>query len=217
MINYYDVLNVPFNATEDEIKRSFRKLVKLYHPDISKKLEKEKLNLVLVAYEVLSNEEKRSLFDYEFFGKVYSIDDNKIRLSKNRVRYSRALTELAKSGLLKKNFTRRDWNFHFKHDITIYITPSENSIGCIAVFDLPIKKLCPYCRGSERRCYFCDGIGRINSMQTLEVIIPKDTKHESIIEVDLLKACRVKFASYTLKYVKIKICILGKENERTGA
>ena len=210
MVNYYEILNIPFNADTEDIKTAFRKLIKIYHPDLSTKDEKAKCLLIMNAYRILSDDHRRNLYDYELFNGNYEKFDKLVTIPRNRVRYSRGLKDLAEKGLLKKKFKKRDINFHFQHDIDIFITPVESISGFNAVFELPIRKLCPYCRGSDRRCYYCDGIGRVYSTQLLEITIPPEAKHGDLIDIDLMNTCRVKFSSYTMKSVKIKISILGK-------
>ncbi|GAB2292649.1 hypothetical protein Dimus_026886 [Dionaea muscipula] len=62
--DYYSTLNVSRNASLDEIKSSYRKLARKYHPDINKGPEsEEKFKEISAAYEVLSDDEKRSLYD----------------------------------------------------------------------------------------------------------------------------------------------------------
>lgn len=65
--NYYEILGVPNNATQKEIKTKFRQLVKKYHPDKTKDDQTaEKLAEINKAYEVLSDEEKRKTYDAYF-------------------------------------------------------------------------------------------------------------------------------------------------------
>ncbi len=62
MNNYYDILGVPKNASQDDIKKAFRKLAHQYHPDKTGGDEK-KFKEVNEAYQVLSDESKRQQYD----------------------------------------------------------------------------------------------------------------------------------------------------------
>jgi molecular chaperone DnaJ len=62
MKDYYRILEVEKNATDEEIKKSYRKLALKYHPDKSPGTE-DKFKEVAEAYEVLSNSEKRRKYD----------------------------------------------------------------------------------------------------------------------------------------------------------
>ena len=59
--DYYKTLGVPRNASQDEIKKAFRKLARQHHPDAGG--DEAKFKEINEAYEVLSDEKKRNLYD----------------------------------------------------------------------------------------------------------------------------------------------------------
>ncbi len=66
-MNPYDVLGVSANATDQEIKRAYRNLVKRYHPDRrSPEASHEAIAAINQAYDILSDPEKRAQYDRGF-------------------------------------------------------------------------------------------------------------------------------------------------------
>jgi curved DNA-binding protein len=69
MRNLYDVLGVPRDAPPETIKKSFKKLARRFHPDVSKEANaEERFKEVNAAYAVLSDEQRRK--DYDEFGEI---------------------------------------------------------------------------------------------------------------------------------------------------
>ncbi|MEY3614238.1 MAG: molecular chaperone DnaJ, partial [Actinomycetota bacterium] len=64
MSDHYEVLGVSRNASEDEIKKAYRKLARELHPDINPDPKaSERFKLVTHAYEVLSDPQQRASYD----------------------------------------------------------------------------------------------------------------------------------------------------------
>ena len=62
--DYYDVLGLTKSASKDEIRKAYRKLSKMYHPDLNKEADAvDKFKEVTEAYEVLSDETKKANYD----------------------------------------------------------------------------------------------------------------------------------------------------------
>ncbi len=72
--DYYETLGVPKNASEDEIKKSYRKLAMKHHPDRNQgdtaKVAEEKFKEAKEAYEMLSDGQKRAAYDQHGFAGV---------------------------------------------------------------------------------------------------------------------------------------------------
>ena len=74
--DYYETLDVPRNASADEIRKSYRKLARKYHPDLNPgdKAAEERFKNVQEAYDVLSDSKKRQIYDQYGF---YSENDSR--------------------------------------------------------------------------------------------------------------------------------------------
>jgi DnaJ-class molecular chaperone len=71
--DYYKTLKISRNATDDQIKKAYRKLARLFHPDVNSDEGAEtQFKLIGEAYAVLSDESKRRIYDMTGFNRFGS-------------------------------------------------------------------------------------------------------------------------------------------------
>lgn len=175
--DYYDVLGVSKSASDEEIKRAFRKLAKQYHPDVNKEEgAAEKFKEIGEAYSVLSDANKRRQYDqfghaafdgagggfsgggFEGFdfadfdlGSIFeSMMGGGFGGGRSSSRGSRATKGADKAVSMKLDF-------------------EEAVYGCEKEFKITIDDACPECDGKggmgEESCSSCGGRGRVVTQQ----------------------------------------------------
>ena len=184
--DYYEVLGVSKTATDEELKKAYRKLAKKYHPDANPDNKKEaeaKFKELNEAYEVLSDKQKRQNYDmfghggpqggfggagngyYQystsgFDGFDIDLDDivSSIFGGGRTRRSSRAQNGPTKGADLR-------------HDIEI--TFEESFLGVKKQINISREETCSVCNGSGAKpgskidtCRMCGGTGQIKQVQT---------------------------------------------------
>ncbi len=109
MINYYQVLHVQEGSDRDEIKDSFRKLVKKYHPDKNRAngiSSEDKIKLLIKAYKTLTDAEKRVHYDNQLQNENIKdfYYDEKVETERDRNKYDlKSRAKIVLDDLLNKN------------------------------------------------------------------------------------------------------------------
>lgn len=168
MKNYYDILGINKNATEEEIKKSYKKLAVKWHPDKNpdnKKESEEKFKEISEAYQVLSDSEKKRVYDNygeeglkgnggfenNFHGNFHSPED------------------------IFRSFFGNNDNSHFSHPfhhhnlktdtkvINIPFTLKDCFNGFKKKITIKVKSICKNCNGvgglNVKTCHKCNGRG----------------------------------------------------------
>jgi DnaJ-class molecular chaperone len=216
IIDFYEILNIPYKAKKELIRSAFCNLIKIYHPDISGKNadeDKKKVDLIIKGYKILTDDELRKDYTAQLLNRNRFNNDGYVYLPKNRIKYSVSLKDLLYTKLLNKKIGRRERIRKFGQDIEIFITPKESEKGAVAYVELPSRMDCHVCYGEDRYCHVCNGIGRIPSASHIEVKIHPDTRSGSTVDIDLMKLRPDRFTSFTMKSIRIKITIIGKAKE----
>ena len=76
--NHYETLNIDRNATQEEIKQAYRRLVKLFHPDVNQEAtDSEQIIHINAAYEVLSDTQSRQSYDRQLRYSFEKLNSNR--------------------------------------------------------------------------------------------------------------------------------------------
>ncbi|MFN3704806.1 MAG: molecular chaperone DnaJ [Thermoflexales bacterium] len=168
--DYYEVLGVPRNATQEEIKKAFRRLARQYHPDVNKDKDAEaKFKEINEAYEVLSDEQKRAAYDRyghagaqgpDGFGGEGFSDINDI--------FSEFFGGFARASAQSRRAPRRGADL--RYDLRVDFL--EAVFGTQKEIEVTRSKTCPRCNGTgaepgtfPTRCRTCNGTGEVRRVQ----------------------------------------------------
>jgi molecular chaperone DnaJ len=171
--DYYEVLGVARTATEDEIKKAFRRLAKQYHPDATKEQGAEARFIEInEAYEVLSDPQKRSAYDrYGHAGVTNGAGGPGFNGDFAGFSSINDLFETFFAGSsTSQRRTGSQRGADLRYDLTI--TFEEAIFGCQKDIELPRWENCGSCHGSgaqpgtsTTRCSACQGTGEIRRVQ----------------------------------------------------
>ena len=171
--DYYEVLGVDKSASQDEIKRAFRKLAKKYHPDVSKEANaEEKFKEAQEAYAVLSDEAKRAQYD-QYGHAAFDQMNGGAGFDFSDFDFSDIFDGLFGSGFGGfGSFGRRNTNGARSGNdklMRISITFEEAVFGCKKEINIDVNEECSECHGKggkgEKKCSTCHGKGIVMQQQ----------------------------------------------------
>ena len=201
--DYYQILGVNRNASEKEIKQTYRRLARKYHPDLNPndKSAETRFKEINAAYQVLSDAEKRKKYDQ--FGDQWEFAEQFAKSGgQERVRW-----DFGKGGTTFKYGDLSDFGDIFSslfgdsgidsrvrgprrgQDIEspIEVTLEEAYHGSTRVIQLQTVESCTACGGTgsvgNRVCTICNGAGGKINPRRLEVKIPAGVRNGSRIRI----------------------------------
>ena len=122
MINYYKILEVDQNASQEIIDKAYRILVKKYHPDLqnttNKSISEEKIKQINEAYSILSDPQKRQEYNLTLGNSSISEENYNIVMNEN-MRLKEELNNLKEKMSIYTNYyqdLRDNYDFYKKTD-----------------------------------------------------------------------------------------------------
>jgi molecular chaperone DnaJ len=200
--NYYIILGIPFDSTQEDIKSAYRRLAKKFHPDLYGK-DQAPFQIIQEAYTVLGNPGSRKDYDISLKPSVkkvsvssnskplhpYHEDEIEPLIPDDKIRGER-ITALDRSfphqGSMFDTMFEQFLSGFKEHtgkyrastndlNIEIILTPVQARRGGNVRLNLPVQMHCPTCyrhSGFAYNCWRCDGTGVLQGEKTVLVSYP---------------------------------------------
>lgn len=210
--DYYKILHISENSTQEEIKSAYRRLARKWHPDVAGNSEDVIVNFkdINEAYETLSNEIKKA--DYDKARRFYSYSglgasaNNREKNGEKKETYQKEKREEEKTTSKQTYHTKDSFKFSWEDfffktqrqekDIAkkgkdiysdIEISIFEALGGTTKVINMLQTNLCPKCHGRKfvngSECSFCKGKGETSTYKRFNVRIPAGISDKSKIRL----------------------------------
>ena len=150
MKNYYEILEVDKNASQEVIEKAYKTLAKKYHPDLQqgdKKYEyAEKLKIINQAYDVLSDSFKKAEYDQQLQDEIISLKEQEQILQENYDlrRRIEAAERQAYNDAYIQDLKSRGYKIRYKHDLKYYIKLvimlTTTIFVCFLIYQIPVVK-----------------------------------------------------------------------------
>ena len=176
--DYYEVLGVPRNATNDDLKQAFRRLARQYHPDVNKSPDaEEQFKEINEAYAILSDPDRRAAYDR--FGHAgvtgaggapdFNVDFG--NFADIFEEFFGGMGGFGRTTRRTRNVPRRGADLQYKVELTF----EEAVFGIDKEIEITRDEVCSTCNGtgaepgtSPTRCTTCGGSGEVRQVrQTL--------------------------------------------------
>jgi len=165
--DYYQVLEVPRDASSEDLRRAYRRLAKQYHPDVNKEPEaEERFKEINEAYAVLSDDERRAAYDR--FGHA-GVQGMPADFGLNPFDIFEQFFGFGMGGGRRSRRAPRQ-GVHLRYDLNL--TFEESVFGVEKEIAFARQDTCPACSGSGAepgttpvRCKACNGAGEVRQVR----------------------------------------------------
>ncbi len=171
--DYYKVLGVDKNASQEEIKKAFRKMARKYHPDIAGKEGEEKFKEANEAFQVLSNPQKKAQYDQygnesfksgDFTGGFGNVNFEDLFRDSG---FGDIFNIFSGGRRTRRNGPKPGSDLRYDLDISF----EQAFSGLTTKIEIPVYVACKACKGTGSKdgilktCPVCGGTGEVKKVQ----------------------------------------------------
>lgn len=216
-IDHYRVLGIPVDSELQEIKKAFRELARIHHPDRGGKALQ--FHRIYTAYRLLSNSIERKEYDRQYlkYLNLRKLGNDRTRyvIRENRFRFPASAAALAKKGLLRRKFSSKDRRKYLNIDCDLELILKESELNMPLLLQVPVvvRQICPDCAGSDPHCFACYGKGSYKASRSVDLNIDGGLVSGQIIEIDLAsRRPPGRLCHFKKRSLRIKIICLSKKS-----
>ena len=206
MKDYYKILGLSPDCSQEDIKKAYRKLVRSSHPDSCGKEDSSEFREVQEAYDAIGEKSQRNNYDRE--RKYEQKGSQNIPTYTFHIGEAGFMHPVSFENYFDQIFDRFLNNdfFHpgfggFGDQLELILSYEEARIGRVIPVEIPIHQSCPSCYGSGRNLFFicdnCNGSGSIIQNRVINIEIPPNIAH--------LSQYNISIPGYGILHIIIKI------------
>jgi molecular chaperone DnaJ len=194
MKDYYKILGLSSDCSQEDIKKAYRKLARRSHPDSCKKEDSAEFREVQEAYEAIGEQIQRNNYDRkrqtEQQGSrnipthiFHTSDAGFMRPFSFENYFAQILDRLLNDNFFHSSFGG------FDDQLELILSHEEARTGRVIPVEIPIHQSCPSCYGSGRNLFFicdnCNGFGSIIQNRVINIEIPPNVAHLSQYNISI--------------------------------
>jgi len=177
-INYYEILELDKEASNEDIKKAYRRLVKVHHPDTGG--SSEKFNLITEAYNILSDPSERDRYDRNLLG-INNMASFESYIKNATNSFNKNYTNVSYTFYHDNQFQfrrARKLNPNIQTAISINMNSAYVGFSSVIKFDRHLE--CEGCNGmgvdsKNGICQKCHGVGSFQEVGSATITIPPRT------------------------------------------
>lgn len=198
--DYYKILEVDDKADAAAIKKSYHRMARQYHPDVSGKAGEDKFKDINEAYEVLSDPAKRA--EYDRMRRGYAQRESRRQgPGFQRVSYDWSPEDFGGFGSIFEDLFGGSPDLGRQRARTVpeesvRITLEQVASGTTVNLTVDDVKECVVCHGRDRSCPRCGGLGQVAEPRRFDVTVPPGVEDGAVLKVGEYARLKVEVAPH---------------------